>query len=333
MMRRFYDLAEVENDQLSLLLERAAAIRSGTGSEIAKGRTLGMLFFNSSLRTRVSMVAAWARLGGSCVDLTPGQGMWTLATDDQPMLGDAAEHIEEAAGVLGRLCDILGVRAFASGTQWEVDRQDALLNSFMDHCACPLINLESGMYHPCQALADRLTLDDHEVEKDSDFVLSWAWHPKALPQAVPNSALLMAAQRGMHVTVLRPEGYSLDPEIMQRASTLAGANSGSVSETSDPSILKKARVVYAKSWGSIGAYGDPAAEGALRSEYRDWCVGAGPLKMSKDAYFMHCLPLRRDVVASTAIIKSERSLILDQAENRKWAQAAVLEAMARRWAG
>lgn len=332
-MRSFMDLAASEKDQISTLLERASALRSGDRSELARGRTLGLLLLNPSLRTRVSMVAAWSLLGGDCVDLSPGQGMWNLASGSEPMLGDEAEHIEEAAGVLGRLCDVLAVRAFAAGKNWEHDRQDSLINAFLEHGTCPFVNMESALYHPCQALADWLTLNDHEVPEHEHFVLSWAWHPKALPMAVPNSALLMAAQRGMRVTVLRPDGYSLDPDIMERAQTLAAGSGGSLEESNDPATLKDAKVVYAKSWGSIEAYGDPTSESKLRADYRDWCVGSGPLKLADSTKFMHCLPVRRDVVASTEVLKSERSLILDQAENRKWAQAAVLEAMARRWVG
>jgi len=324
-MRRFLSLGDLTMDDVRSLLLRAAELRLNGPTNIARGKTLGLLFLNPSLRTRVSMVGAWNHLGGACVDLTPGQGMWKLATGSAPMLGDEAEHIEEAAGVLGRLCDVLGVRAFASGSVWDEDRRDALMAAFDTHARCPLINMESGVWHPCQALADWLTLDDHGIDEDTHFVLSWAWHPKPLPMAVPNSALLMAAQRGMKVTVLRPAEYALDPSVMAQANALARASGGSVTESSDPAVLKTAGVVYAKSWGSITCYGVPGAEMTQREPYRDWCVGGERLPVPGDARLMHCLPVRRDVVVTTKLLTSKQSLILDEAENRKWAQAAVLE--------
>jgi N-acetylornithine carbamoyltransferase len=327
-LRRFTDLSLLSAATVRSLLQRADELRSGASSDAARRKTLGLLFFNSSLRTRVSMVAAWARLGGMAVDLTPGQGMWKLATGDAPMLGDEAEHIEEAAGVLGRLCDVLGVRAFASGTDWADDRRDALLANFDKHCRCPVVNMESALFHPCQSLADWLTLDDHAVADHDPFVLSWAYHPKALPQAVPNSAMLMACHRGMNVTILRPDGWSLDPELTARAAALATAHGGSLRETADPAVLKSARVVYAKSWGALKWYSDPKAEAVERAKYRDWCVGAAGYGVGPDTRLMHCLPVRRDVVVSRELLTSKQSVILDQAENRKWAQAAVLERMA-----
>jgi N-acetylornithine carbamoyltransferase len=301
-MRQYINLADLSQAEVRKLLERAAVLRTLEPLTIARGRTLGTLFLNPSLRTRVSMVAAWAHLGGTTVDLTPGQGMWKLATGSEPMLGDEAEHIDEAAGVLGRLCDVLGVRAFATGLDWGADRLDELLGAFARHSRAPLVNMESAVWHPCQALADWLTLDDHAIPNSSHFVLSWAWHPKPLPMAVPNSALLMAAQRGMRVTVLRPEGYSLDPYVMKTAESLASQSGGSVSESHDPAVLAGANVVYAKSWGSITAYGNREAEMALREPYRDWCVGSDRLPVGADARLMHCLPVRRDVVVSRELL-------------------------------
>jgi N-acetylornithine carbamoyltransferase len=328
-MFRFLNLADLPTPDVHSLLLRAAELRHGGPVDKARGLLLGMLFLNPSLRTRVSMAGAWTHLGGGCVDLTPGQGMWKLATGTAPMLGEEAEHIEEAAGVLGRLCNVLGVRAFASGKLWEEDFQDSLLATFAKHAECPLINMESALWHPCQALADWLTLDDHGIGEDRHFVLSWAWHPKALPMAVPNSALLMAAQRGMRVTVLRPEGYALDGRVMDRAKALAAMGGGSVEESDDPDVIGTADVVYAKSWGSIACYGDLGAEMTLREPFRDWCVGNDTLRVNADARLMHCLPVRRDVVVTRDLLTSKQSLILDEAENRKWAQAAVLEAALR----
>ena len=323
------NLADVPTDKVNALLERSAGLRAGSPSDVAKGRLLGLLFLNPSLRTRTSMIGAWGYLGGTSAILSPGDGVWELATGDGPMLSTSAEHIEEAAGVLGRLCDVLGVRAFAGGDNWEQDRKDSLMASFAEFADAPLINMESGMYHPCQALADWLTLEDHKVERNAKIVLSWAYHPKALQQAVPNSALLMAAQRGMQVSVLRPDGFALDSGVMEQAHKLAEASGGQISETDDPATLADAQVVQAKSWGSLEHYSDQEASTKLREKYRDWCVGNDKLPVPDSAKFMHCLPVRRDVVATRSIIKSKNSVVLDQAVNRKWAQASILEAMAR----
>ncbi len=327
-MRSFINLADVERTEIEKLLARAALLRAGKPSHFAFGKTLGLLFLNPSLRTHVSMVAAWSHLGGTSIALTPGQGAWKLHWGDEPMLGDAAEHAEEAAAVLGRLCHLLGVRAFAAGKNWAEDRRDAVMALFKAHSAAPLVNMESGLYHPCQALADWLTLDDHKIPSKARFVLTWGYHPKALPQAVPNSALLMACQRGMQVTLLRPNGYHLDPDVMAQARALASQNAGALTESDDPSVLGEADVVYAKAWGSLAHYGDAASETKLRSNYRDWCVGQGPLRLGKTSKLMHCLPVRRDVEVATALLKSPQSLILDEAANRTWAQAAVLEHLA-----
>ena len=325
-MKQFLNLADCSRSDVEKLVKRAIELKAGAQSDVASRRTLGLIFLNPSLRTRVSMVGAWAWLGGASVDLSPGSGMWQLATDDAPMLGAEAEHIEEAAAVLGRLCDVVGVRAFAAGNDWSIDRQDQFIRTMAEHADAPFVNMESGMYHPCQALADRLTLDEKHVATDDHFVLSWAWHPKALPQAVGNSALLMAAQRGMKVTLLRPEGYNLDQGVMASARELADEAGGSLQVSDDPSVLTSAKVVYAKSWGAISCYGDPAAEASSREKHRNWCIGGEGFAIG-DAAFMHCLPVRRDVVVSTEVLKSNNSWVLDQAENRKWAQAAVLEAM------
>lgn len=340
-MHRYINLADLARSDIDALIARAAELKAGARSSPAAGKTLGLLFLNPSLRTRVSMVGAWGLLGGVCADLTPGQGMWNLATGSGPMLGDEAEHMEEAAGVLGRLCDVLGVRAFASGSDWQVDRQDSLINAFARLARCPLVNMEGAMYHPCQALADWLTLEEvsrpgpaqrlQQPASETHFVLSWAWHPKPLPVAVPNSALLMACQRGMRVTLLRPEGWDLDPGVMEQARSLSAANGGSLAVSDERGVLKQAHVVYAKSWGSLqpDLYADKNAEKARREAWRDWCVGGPGAPVGDHTLAMHCLPVRRDVVMATSLLTGPNSLILDEAENRKWAQAAVLERMAR----
>ena len=188
--------------------------------------------------------------------------------------------------------------------------------------------MESALWHPCQALADWATLDGLGIPRRARLVLSWAWHPRALPHAVPNSTLAMAAQRGMDVCLLRPEGYDLEPERLAEAERLAAASGGRVSVTSDrDEALRGARVLYAKSWGSLASWGDAAAESARRAGLREWCVTNEWLRATEEARFLHCLPVRRNVVVADEVLDGPASAVIDQAENRLHAQTALLEAI------
>lgn len=259
--------------------------------------------------------------------LTPGQGTWGLEMrDGVTMDGDTAEHIREAIPVLGQYCDVLGVRAFPEGRSLTHDLAEPLLNALRRHTTVPYVNLESAMGHPCQALGDWKTLDDEGVPKDGRLVLSWAWHPRALPLAVPSAVLKMAAQRGMDVTVLRPEGYELPDPVMAEARRLAESAGGRVSESTDRmAALRGAHVLYAKSWQSPRHYGDGEAEGRLRAGLRDWCVGPEWFEPARpSAFFMHCLPVRRNVVVSDTVLDGPRSRVVRQAGNRLHVQKAVL---------
>jgi N-acetylornithine carbamoyltransferase len=324
MANSFYDLSELTPDAVERLAARAIALKSGATPKRFEGRALGLLFFDPSLRTQASFQRAAAILGLDLVNLSGG--VWGLEHEEGAVMDrDKAEHVKEAAGVLGRYVDVLGVRAFAKGGDKTTDLADPLLRGFMAHAGVPVLNLESARFHPCQALADRVTLDESHTPKRGKFVLTWAWHPKALPVAVPQSTLLMAAQRGMDVTVLRPDGYDLQPDVMARAHALAEAQGGSVTVTAERAQVAGAHAVYAKSWGSLLDYGDAAAEAQRRANLRHWRVEASTFTTAPDAWFMHCLPVRRNVVVTDEVIDSERSIVLEQAENRLWAQLAVLE--------
>ncbi len=315
------------NDRLEAAVAHHRAGKTWTGS--ARGKSLAMLFFNPSLRTRTSMELAAAHLGAHATTITPGQGTWGFAWEDGVVMdGAEAEHIREAVGVLSRYYDALGVRVFASGTDYEKDRTDVLLHTFARAATVPVVNLESAFYHPCQALADAATLTTHF---DGDvagkrFVLTWAYHPKALPMAVPNSAVLTAARLGMHVTVARPEGYGLDTGVMAQARAYAEARGATVTETADPdAAYDGAEVVYAKAWGGPLVYRDPAREAKLRQANRHWRVTAERMGRTREAAFMHCLPVRRGVVVDDAVIDGPRAIHLLQAEYRLHAQKAILE--------
>ena len=327
-MNRFIDLADLTREERLDLLALAARLERTPEPEALKGKVLALLFLNPSLRTLASFQAGMARLGGTSFVITPGQGTWTLETRSGVVMDRTeAEHVREAVPVLAGYADALGIRAFAGGTDLEADLGETVFSHMAEVCPGPLINMESAMNHPCQALADHKTMDDLDVPAAGGrFVLSWAWHPKPLPLAVPAAAVHMAALRGMEVTVLRPDGFELPAPVMERARRAAEAAGGSVRETEDRrEALAGAHVLYAKSWKAPRHYGDPDAEAALRTPLRDWCVDEvwfGPA--APECRFMHCLPVRRNVVVSDAVLDGPRSVVLRQARNRMWAQMAVL---------
>jgi N-acetylornithine carbamoyltransferase len=294
----------------------------------ARGKSLGLLFFNPSLRTRTATELAAQHLGAFATTLTPGQGTWSFAWGDEVMDGAAAEHIREAIGVLARYHDALGVRLFASGTDYAADRADARLKALADASSVPILNLESAFYHPCQALADAATLAEHFGGDVAGrrFVLSWAPHPKALPMAVPNSALLMAARHGMDVTVARPPTHALDDGLMAEAAALAEAAGGTVTATDDlDAAVDGADVVYAKAWGGPLMYTDPEAEAQSRAAHADWRITTDRMQATADGVFLHCLPVRRGVVVDGAVLDGPQARHLDQAAYRLHAHKALLE--------
>ena len=275
-----------------------------------------------------------ARLGGTSFVISPGQGTWILETRDGVVMdGAAAEHVREAIPVLASYADALGIRSFAGGTDLAADLADSTFHRMAAVCPVPLINMESAVDHPCQALGDWKTMDDlGDPRAGGRFVLSWAWHPKPLPLAVPAAAVHMAALRGMDVTVLRPEGFALPEPIMDKARQAADLSGGSVRETPDRAeALEGAHVIYAKSWTSPLLYGEPEAEAAFRAPLRDWCVDDDWFATAApDCRFMHCLPVRRNVVVRDSVLDGPRSVVVHEAANRMWAQMAVLHRLLRR---
>ena len=327
-MKRFIDLAENTPEELAELLALAGRLDRHPEPQALTGKVLGMLFFNPSLRTVASFQAAMGRLGGSSFVITPGAGTWKLeGRNGIVMDGDAAEHIREAVPVLASYADVLGIRAFAGGIDLESDLEERKFMEMASICPAPLVNLESEVNHPCQALGDWKTMDDLAVPANGGrFVLSWANHPQALPLAVPAAVVHMAAMRGMDVTVLRPDGYALPDPIMQRARDAAARSGGSVRETDDrKEATEGAHVIYAKSWGSTSHYGRPADDRNLRSSLEHWIVEESWFDNAvAEAVFMHCLPVRRNVVVADEVLDGPRSRVLPQARNRMTVQAAIL---------
>src|SRR5438034_9054895 len=246
-------------------------------------------------------------VGGNAVVLEPGGTSWTLEHREGVVMdSDKTEHVAEFVRVLGRYCVAIGVRTFAALKNWEEERADPILNAFAKYAEVPVINLESAMHHPCQALADMMTIREKLGSGRKRLLLTWAWHPKPLPMAVPNSFALAAAQLGHDLVIAHPSGYELDDELMndlQREAVNAGGRmqvSNDIGEAFDG-----AEVVYAKSWGSKQFYGSPERDVAERSRYRkEWIVDEEKMSRTRKAIFMHCLPVRRKVIVTDAVIDS-----------------------------
>lgn len=293
------------------------------------GKTVGLLFFNPSLRTRSSMTVGAFQLGGQALTLDVGVGTWKLEhREGRVMDGDNAEHIKDAAKVLSRYCDLIAIRAFPERRSWGEDRKDPIIKAFAAWADVPVINLESALYHPCQSLADLCTIEQRIGDPAGQpIVISWAYHPKPLPMAVPNSILLEAAKFGMDVRLAHPPGWDLDTDIMEQARGLADQSRGSVTVYNDlDEALPGARVVYAKSWGSIQNYRHSDEETRLKQPLRGkWRIGTRHLEAAhEEAFFMHCLPVRRGVVVDDEVLDGDRNAAYDEAENRLHVQKALM---------
>ena len=330
-MKAFNDLADFSNEEVRALIELAGRLDSHPEPDALKGKVLSLLFLSPSLRTLASFQAAMTRLGGGSFVISPDMSIHGLESRAGIVMdGIAAEHIREAVPVIASYGDAIGIRAFAERKSIEADMDEREFTALTDLVDTPYINMESAMNHPCQSLADWKTMDDLGVpDNGGKFVLSWAYHPKALPLAVPASTLHMAAKRGMDVTVLRPDGFELPDAIMQKARAAAETSGGSVTETDQRTeALEGAHIIYAKSWSSTRHYGDKLDDQKLREQHLDWCVDEGWFaNTKKDCRFMHCLPVRRGVVVADEILDGPRSVVIPEARNRMLAQMAVLHQM------
>jgi len=313
---------------LDQMIESALRFKSGADqSKPLAGRSVALVFFNPSLRTRASMQVGAYELGGNAVVLEPGGTSWTLEHRRGAVMdADKTEHVAEFVRVLARYCVAIGVRTFAALQNWEEEREDPILKAFAKYSEVPIINLESAMHHPCQAMADMMTIREKLGPGKKKVVLSWAWHPKPLPMAVPNSFALAAAQMGHDLVIAHPNGYELDNELMETMNAQASKAGGSVSVTGDiHQAFDGAEVVYAKSWGGKNFYGAPEKDIAERAQYRSqWIVDEQKMARTNAAIFMHCLPVRRNVIVTDGVIDSSASVVIDEAENRLHVQKAIL---------
>ena len=326
----FLSTIGMTREQLDQLIESALRFKSGDdSSRPLAGKSVALVFFNPSLRTRASMQVGIYELGGNAVVLEPGGTSWTLEHRDGAVMdSDKTEHVAEFVRVLERYCVAIGVRTFAALKDWEEERTDPVLNAFARYASVPIINLESAMHHPCQSLADMLTIREKLGVGKKRVVLTWAWHPKPLPMAVPNSFALAAAQMGHDLVIAHPEGYELDEELMETSRQTAAAAGGSLEITNDiDAAFSDAEVIYAKSWGAKQFYGNTDQDVANRAEFRGkWIVDEEKMSRTSNAIFMHCLPVRRNVIVTDGVIDSSASVVIDEAENRLHVQKAIMAA-------
>ena len=325
-MKHATRLSDIGLAGVDRILATARAWKDKPNPKHLRDKILGMVFFNPSLRTRASFEAVMARGGGSAIAIEAGSGSWKLEHREGVVMdSDRAEHLKEAVPVLSRFVDVLAVRSFAGGTNDDVDHDDAVMRSFQQYSTVPTISLESAREHPCQGLADLLTIEEQFEPKCAlPVTLTWAPHLKPLPKAVPNSFLLSAAARGCEIRIAHPKGFELHPDILGEAQSYAAASGGSISFFHEQdAALSGSRVVYAKAWG-------PATSAQLQPEvvreHADWMMTAQQMeRAAEDAIFLHCLPVRRNLEVADEVLDGKWSRVIDQAENRFHVQRALLD--------
>jgi N-acetylornithine carbamoyltransferase len=332
-LRHFLNTQDWSRGDLDALLAHAAEFKQSRLGQQLAGKSIALLFFNPSMRTRTSFELGAHELGGKAIVLSPGKDAWPIEFEvGSVMDGEAEEHIAEVARVLSRYVDMIGVRAFPKFQDWQVDRQDTVLKSFARHATVPVINMET-ITHPCQELAHIMALQQHFGGTDlrgRKYVLTWTYHPRPLNTAVANSALTIATRFGMDVTLLCPTPeYALDERYMEIGRKNAAETGGSLRMSHDiEDAYSGAHVVYAKSWGAIPYFGHWDEEKPIRDAHRHFIVDEAKMALTEQGVFSHCLPLRRNVKATDAIMDSPSCIAIDEAENRLHVQKAIMAALA-----
>ncbi len=311
-MRNFTNVSDIGD--LKAAVAEAMQVKADrfAFSELGRNRTLLMIFFNSSLRTRLSTQKAAMNLGMNTIVLDVNQGAWKLETERGVIMdGDKPEHLLEAVPVMGCYCDIIGVRSFARFENKADDYGEKILNQFIEHSGRPVFSMEAATRHPLQSFADLITIEEYKTKERPKVVMTWAPHPKSLPQAVPNSFAEWMNATDYDFVIANPEGYDLSPEFVGKAR---------VTHNQDEA-LAGADFVYAKNWS---AFEDPNY-GKVISTDRSWTVTAEKMALTDNAYFMHCLPVRRNMIVSDDVIESPRSLVIPEAANREISAQVVLK--------
>ncbi len=279
-------------------------------SFVGKNKVLGLLFFNPSLRTRLSTQKAAMNLGFKSIVMNFKDDGWQLEFDENIIMsGKKAEHVKDAAKVISQYCDILGIRAFAELKDKQNDNSDKIINSFVKYASIPILNLESSVAHPLQALADAATINENKNSNKPKIVLSWAPHPKSLPHAVANSFINMCKINNYDLTITNPKGYDLNKKITEGIQII----------NDQELAFKNADFIYAKNWSSYDQYGKVL----LNDD--SWIINEHKMRLTNNAFFMHCLPVRRNVVVTDSVLDSNKSLVIQQANNRTYATQTILK--------
>lgn len=326
-MKNFISTIDWSQKQLQSLLDHANQFKQGIQSESLKGKSVGLLFFNPSLRTRTSFELGTWQMGGHAVVLEPGKNAWPIEFEvGTKMDGTAEEHVAEVAQVLSRYVDMICIRAFPKFENWQVDRLDKVIHSFAKYATVPVINMET-ITHPCQELAHMQAIQSLiGAPKNKKYLLTWTYHPKPLNTAVANSSVLISTKFGMDVTLLCPtKDYHLDLRYMKAAEKQAQENGGSFQVTYDiEEAYSGADIVYAKSWGALPYFGNWEAEKKIRSQYKHFIVDEQKMALTNNGQFSHCLPLRRNIKATDAVMDSDYCFAIEEAENRLHVQKAIM---------
>ncbi|MBN8713938.1 MAG: N-acetylornithine carbamoyltransferase [Xanthomonadales bacterium] len=330
-LRHFITTQDCSRAEIDALLAQAAGFKRSPGGRQLAGKSIALLFFNPSMRTRTSFELGAYQLGGHAIVLSPGKDAWPIEFEVGTVMdGDSEEHVAEVAQVLSRYVDLIAVRAFPKFQDWAVDREDQVIKAFARYATVPVINMET-ITHPCQELAHVLALQEHLGNdlRHRKYVLTWTWHPKPLNTAVANSALLIATRMGMDVTLLCPTpDYVLDERYMAFGRRNAEENGGSLTVSHDvEASYRGADVVYAKSWGALPFFGRWDQEKPIREAHRHFTVDAQKMALTNHGLFSHCLPLRRNVQATDAVMDSPACIAIDEAENRLHVQKAVMASL------
>ncbi|MBO5634597.1 MAG: N-acetylornithine carbamoyltransferase [Bacteroidales bacterium] len=316
-MKSFFHVSDIGD--LAAALQEAKQVKANpfAWKELGQDKTIILIFFNSSLRTRLSSQKAALNLGMNPIVLNVGADSWKLETQlGVVMDGDKSEHLREAIPVIGSYCDIIGVRSFAGLSDREFDYAETILSQFIEYSGKPVISLESATVHPCQAFADLITIEEYKTKARPKVVMTWAPHPRALPQAVPNSFAEWMNAADVDFVITHPEGYELDPRFVGNAKV----------EYDQMKALEGADFVYAKNWSCPGVT-NPADYGKILSKDMGWVVDERHMAVTNNAYFMHCLPVRRNMIVSDGVIDSPRSIVIPEAANRVVSAQVVMKRM------
>ncbi len=316
-MKTFFHVQDIGDLKQALAEAKQVKATPFAWKALGENKTIMLVFFNSSLRTRLSSQKAALNLGMNPIVLNIGQDSWKLETElGVVMDGDKSEHLREAIPVIGSYCDLIGVRSFAGLQDRSFDYAETILRQFIDYSGKPVISLESATVHPCQAFADLITIEEYKTVKRPKVVMTWAPHPRALPQAVPNSFAEWMNAADVDFVITHPEGYELDPKFVGPARV----------EYDQMKALEGADFVYAKNWSCPGVT-RPADYGKILSKDMSWVVDEAHMAVTNNAYFMHCLPVRRNMIVSDGVIDSPRSIVIPEAANRVVSAQVVMKRM------